>query len=186
MKKVLILLAFAFAPLFATTYDVDKAHSSVEFKVRHMLVSNTKGIFRDFDGTFAYDDKEKKLTALSGTINVGSIDTDDPKRDEHLKKPDFFDTKKYKLITFGLVEQKGDSLIGDLTIRGVTKRVTLDYEFGGEVTDPWGKKRAAFSLEGKINRKDFGLSFNQVLDTGGAVVGDTVKLYVEIEGIAGK
>lgn len=186
MKKMLILFAFLFAPLFATTYTVDKAHSSVDFKVRHMLVSHTKGHFRSFEGTFAYDEKEKKIMALSGEIHVNSIDTDDQKRDEHLKKPEFFDTKKFKLITFDLVEQEGDSLIGDLTIKGITKRVTLDYEFGGEVTDPWGNKRAAFSLEGKINRKDFGLTFNKVLDTGGAVVGDTVKLYVELEGVAKK
>jgi polyisoprenoid-binding protein YceI len=186
MKKVLLLLAFVFAPLFATTYTVDKAHSSVEFKVRHMLVSNTKGIFRDFEGTFDYDNKENKLTALSGEIRVNSIDTDDQKRDKELKKPEFFDTKKFKLITFEMVEQQGGSLIGDLTIKGVTKRIILDYEFGGEVTDPWGKKRAAFSLEGKIDRKEFGLTFNQVLDTGGAVVGDIVKLYIEIEGVVKK
>jgi polyisoprenoid-binding protein YceI len=186
MKKVLVLLAFLSVSLFATTYAVDRSHSSVEFKVRHMLVSNTKGIFRDFDGTFDYDDKERKLTALSGDIRVNSIDTDDQKRDDHLKKSEFFDSQKFKLITFKMVGQEGGSITGDLTIKGVTKRVTLDYEFGGEVTDPWGKKRAAFSLEGKINRKEFGLSFNQVLDTGGAVVGDIVKLYIEIEGVAKK
>ena len=175
---VLLLLSTA---LLGAPYQVDASHSDVSFKIRHLMISNVKGNFNEFSGTF--DLEKGQLSSLNGTIKTASIDTGNAKRDDHLRNADFFDAKKYPSITFKLLEHKGDIVIGELTIKGVTKKVELEIEMGGEVDDPWGKHRAGFSLSGKINRKDFGLTWNKVLEAGGVAVGDKVKLSLELEGV---
>lgn len=176
-----LLMTLTFAQ--AADYMLDKAHSHVEFKVKHMMISNVSGDFKDFDAVIAYDEKGKKLTKLEGTVQVASIDTGIEKRDNHLRSDDFFAADKHPKMTFKMTKADGDSVTGDLTIRGVTKTVTLDMDFGGVATDPWGNERMGFELNGKINRKDFGLSWNKALETGGVLVGDTVKITIAIEAI---
>ena len=179
--KLAAVLLLASTTLFGAAYNVDAAHSSVGFKVKHLMISHVKGSFNDFSGTF--DLEKGHLSSLEGTIKAASVDTGNAKRDDHLRDPDFFDTEKHPAITFKLLEHKGDELIGELTIKGITKKVKLEIEMGGEIDDPWGKHRAGFSIEGKINRKDFGLTYNKLLEAGGVAVGDKVKLSLEIEGI---
>ncbi|MBI5178571.1 MAG: polyisoprenoid-binding protein [Nitrospinae bacterium] len=195
MKKAIFIsfalaLAVFFQPVFAAQYAVDKAHSNVGFSVKHMVISNVKGNFGDFAGTFSFDEKSKALTAANAVIKVASVNTNEPKRDDHLRSPDFFDAQKFPEMSFVMKKAAatGDKLrvTGDLTIRGVTKEVTLEGEFLGAVKDPWGNQRAGFTASGTINRNDFGVSFNKVLETGGLVVGNEVKLSLEIEGVQQK
>lgn len=195
MKKLAVFLFGAAvalsAPAFAADYVVDKQHTNIGFSVKHLMISNVKGNFTDFEGTFSFDDKTKSLTAAETSIKSASIFTNESKRDEHLKSPDFFDAAKFPAITFKLkkaVSAGGSKMkaVGDLTIRGVTKEVALDGEFEGSAKDPWGNTRAAFTASGVINRTDFGLKWNKLLDEGGVVVGEEVKLLLELEGIMQK
>lgn len=172
--------------LAADTFKVDESHSNVGFKIKHMMVSNVVGSFGSFSGTIDYDEKGKTLTGLSGTVQASSIDTDDEKRDKHLREPDFFDVEKYPEITFAMKKVKGEAVIGDLTMHGVTKEIALELEMGGVADDPWGNRRIGFSLEGKIDRRDFGLEYNKVLEAGGLAVGHDVKLMIELEGVRKK
>jgi len=181
LKHLLVGLASA-TILMGGDYSLDQSHSKVAFKVRHMMVSNTWGSFNDFSGKFSYDEKSNQLTALEGKVNVASINTEHEKRDKHLRAADFFDVAQFPTMTLKMVKLQGDTLIADLTIKGVTKRVEFDYESGGTIKDPWGNHKAAFSLEGSINRKEFGLTWNKVLEAGGVAVGEKVKLYIDIEG----
>lgn len=171
-----------FAPLNAAVYKVDVSHSTVGFKVKHMMISTVSGKFNEFSGS--YDLEKGQFKALSGTIKAVSIDTEIAKRDEHLRSADFFDVAKYPDITFAMTSAAKGKMTGNLSIHGVTKKVTLDVEMGGTVEDPWGNMRSGFVLSGKINRKDFGLNWNKAIEAGGVVVGDEIKLIVEIEGIA--
>lgn len=174
----------AFSSLLGADYTVDKSHTSLAFKVRHMMVSNTKGAMEDFNGTFSYDPKTKQLSALEGNVNVASVNTDDAKRDDHLRSADFFDVAKYPTMHMTFVEQKGDKVTVALTMKGVTKNVVLEMDdASGAVKDPWGNTRSGFSLEGTINRQDFNIKFSKMMETGGVMVGDDVKLQLEIEGI---
>jgi polyisoprenoid-binding protein YceI len=168
--------------LNAAPYDVDIAHSSVGFKIKHLMISNVKGNFAEFSGS--YDLEGGKLKALDGSIKASSIDTGIDKRDTHLKSADFFDVAKFPDITFKMTSFSGEKLTGDLTIHGVTKSVTLESEVSGTIKDPWGKTRSSISLNGTINRSDYGLTWNKALEAGGVVVGDEVKLSIELEGIA--
>ncbi len=177
---------FATGALFAGTFNVDKSHSNVGFKVKHMMVSNVVGNFKDFSGTIEYDEKAKMLKSISGKVEVASINTENAKRDKHLREDDFFAAKKYPNITLESVKVNGDELIGKLTIRGVTKEVKFDLENNGTIKDPWGNTRVGLSLETKINRKDFGVSYNKILEAGGLAVGDKVKLIIDLEGILKK
>jgi polyisoprenoid-binding protein YceI len=172
--------------LVAGTYSVDPSHSHVGFKVKHLMISNVKGDFTKFSGNFEYDEKSHTLKALHGTVEVASIDTGIQKRDDHLRSDDFFAQKKYPNITFELTKVEGDTAYGKLTMRGVTKAVELEIEHSKPIKDPWGNMRVGITLEGKVNRKDFGLKYNQILETGGVAVGETVKLEVELEGILQK
>lgn len=172
--------------LFAGTYNVDKDHSNVGFKVKHLMISNVTGKFDKFTGSFVYDEKTNTLESLSGNIEVASINTENEKRDGHLKSVDFFDATNYPTVTFTLNKIEDDKAYGKLTMRGVTKEVTLDYENNGTVVDPWGNKRVGLELSGKLNRKDYGLNWNKALEAGGVVVGETVKLNIELEGILAK
>ncbi len=185
MIPALTLSSFiAFSSLLGADYTVDKSHTSLDFKVRHMMVSNTKGTLEDFNGTFSYDPLTKQLSALNGTAVVASINTDDAKRDEHLRSADFFDATKYPTMTMKFVQQKGDKVTVALTMKDVTKNVVLEMDdASGAVKDPWGNTRSGFSLEGSINRQDFNIKFSKIMETGGMMVGDEVKLQLEIEGI---
>jgi polyisoprenoid-binding protein YceI len=184
--KLLVVGLLFVSSLFGASYKVDKAHTNIGFKVKHMMISNVKGSFGDFKGTFDYDEKTKKLKALDGEIQVSSINTDNKKRDNHLKEEEIFDAAKYPTITFKMTKVDGDDIYGDFTLKGVTKNIKLEFENGGTITDPWGNERAGFSLEGKIKRADFGLTYNSVLEAGGFAIGEEVKLEIEIEGIKTK
>lgn len=166
----------------AALYKVDVSHSTVGFKVKHMMISTVSGKFANFSGS--YELEKGVFKSLKGDIKTTSIDTGIAKRDDHLRAPDFFDVAKYGDITFVMTSATKDKMTGNLTIRGITKKVTLDIDMGGTVEDPWGNQRSGFVLTGQINRKDFGLNWNKAIEAGGVVVGDEVKLIVEIEGIA--
>lgn len=183
LKKLALASTLLVSSLFAGNYSLDKSHTSVGFKVKHMMISNVKGNFSEFSGDFEYDEKSNMLKAMNGKISVNSINTQNKKRDDHLRAPDFFDVKKYPNITFKLTKVEEDKAYGDITIKDVTKNIVLDFEAGGVIKDPWGNIRAGFSLEGKIKRKDFGITWNKVIEAGGVAVGDTVKLEIEVEGI---
>ena len=170
----------------AAEWNIDAAHSSVGFSVRHLVVSKTTGNFKDFSGTVNFDAKKMAEGSAEWTIKVASIDTDDAKRDDHLRSADFFDAEKFPTMTFKskkVVPGKENNfkLIGDLTIKGVTKEVTFDVEFNGVVNDPWGGTRAGFSAVSKIDRQEFGMTWNKALDAGGVVVGNEVKIMIEVE-----
>lgn len=185
MKKIQFLVIAMFAgvsSLFGGVYKVDPSHTNVSFSVKHMMISTVNGQFEKFDGTFELDDKNK-LVALSAEMDVESINTNIARRDSHLKSNEIFDAKKYPKVTFVLDKLKDDKAYGKLTIKGLTKDVVLDYEFGGTVKDPWGKQRAGLSLSGKIDRRDYNITWNQALEAGGVVVSETVKLNVEVQGI---
>lgn len=165
----------------AAVYKVDPSHSNVGFKVKHMMISTVTGKFNNFSGM--YDLEKGVFKSLSGAIKAESIDTGIAKRDDHLRSADFFDTVKFGDITFAMTSATKTKMTGNLTIRGITKKVVLDIDMGGVVEDPWGNQRSGFVLNGKINRKDFGLNWNKAIEAGGVVVGDEVKMVIEIEGI---
>ena len=185
--KVGIASILAASALYAGTYVVDPSHSNIGFKVKHMMISNVTGNFTQFDGKFEYDEKTNTLKSLNGVVDVSSIDTDNKKRDNHLKESDFFAADKYPQIKFDLTEVKGDKAYGKLTMRGVTKDVVLDVETAGAIIkDPWGNTRTGIALTGEIDRFDYGIKYNSVLEAGGVAVGQEVKLIVELEGILEK
>ena len=167
--------------LSAAPYSVDVSHSSVGFKVKHMMISTVSGNFSGFSGS--YDLEKGKLRSLSGTVKTATIDTGIAKRDDHLRSADFFDAVKYPEMTFVMNTQKGKKITGNLSMHGITKAVTMTMEMGGEMTDNNGNKRSGFVLNGTINRKDFGLNWNNAIESGGVVVGDSVKISIEIEGV---
>ena len=170
--------------LHASQYEVDISHSSVGFKIKHLMISNVKGNFTKFTGTYELD--KGLLKSLEGTIEASSIDTGIEKRDNHLRSADFFEVAKYPAITFKMLSYKEGMLTGELTIHGVTQTVTLETEVSGTIKDPWGNVRSSISLNGEIKRSDYDLKWNQALEAGGVVVGDEVKLSIELEGIAKK
>ena len=171
----------------AKKYKVDEDHTTVGFRIRH-LFTYVEGRFNEFEGEFVFDPNDLSSTKVKGTVDVGSIDTNVEERDKHLRSKDFFDAEKYPKIEFestGVIdvdkEKNTGKLSGKLTIHGVTKPVVLDVTFRGEATDPWGNKKAGFSGETTINRKDFGLNWNEVLETGSLLVGEEVQLRIEVE-----
>jgi polyisoprenoid-binding protein YceI len=174
----------------AGEYDIDPAHSSVGFKIRH-LVTKTAGKFDKFKGTIMYEKGKPETWTVMADIDPASIDTNEPKRDKHLKSPDFFDVAKFPAMTFKSTKVKDVSgnkmkVEGDLTIHGVTKQVELDVEMTGEGKDPWGNEAAGFTGTTKVNRKDFGLTWNKALEAGGFLVGDEVEIALEVEAHAKK
>jgi polyisoprenoid-binding protein YceI len=186
MKKITLASLLLASLAFAAPYGVDASHTNVGFKVKHMMVSSTNGKFKSFSGTFDYDEATKTVSNIKGKIFVASVDTDDAKRDAHLKSADFFDSAAHPDITFVSKSIKGNKITGDLTIKGVTKTVTLNYDFGGATVNPWGQKVAGFSISGTIDRRDFGLVWNKALEMGGVAVANEVKLSVDVEGAAEK
>jgi polyisoprenoid-binding protein YceI len=179
--KMLIATVMASGFLCAGQYQVDMAHSYVGFKIKHLMVSNVKGNFDKFSGNLELDENAGKLKYIKGIIKVDSIDTGIAKRDAHLKDPDFFNAKKYPKIIFESTSVDGDTVYGNLTMHGVTKPIELEYEYNGVIKDPRGNMKAGLSLEGKVKRKDFGLTYNKILEAGGVAIGDKVKLEIEIE-----
>jgi polyisoprenoid-binding protein YceI len=186
LKKLVITSTLLASTLFAGNYNVDVSHSSVGFKIKHLMISNVKGTFDEFKGTFSYDEKLNTLTSLAGEVMVPSINTANAKRDGHLKSADLFDVSKFPTMTFEITKIDGDVAYGDFTLRGITKNIKLELENGGSIKDPWGNNRAAVTLTGKIKRADFGLTYNKVLEAGGVVIGEDVKLNIELEGIEAK
>jgi polyisoprenoid-binding protein YceI len=175
----------------AETWNLDAVHSSVGFTVKHMVVSKVNGSFAKFDGTVEFDGTNLEQGSVNVTIDVSSVNTNNEKRDNHLKTSDFLDVENYpemsfksKSVTAG--EDGEFQIVGDLTLRGVTKEVTLEAEFNGTVQDPWGGTRAGFSAHTTIDRQDFGVSFNSALETGGLVVSNDVKINLEIELVKAK
>ncbi|MDD2304129.1 MAG: YceI family protein [Prolixibacteraceae bacterium] len=169
-----------------TKWAIDPIHSKVAFKVKHLMISNVLGNFKEFEGQVSTDGDDFSTAEINFSLSAASIDTEMADRDGHLKSPDFFDAEKYPKITFSGKGMKdlGDEmfeLTGDLTIKDVTKSVTLTVEYGGIMSDPWGNVKAGFSLSGKINRKDFGLNWNAALEAGGVLVGEEVKISGDIE-----
>ena len=168
-------------------YQLDPAHSNVQFSVRHLMVSNVRGTFSGVTGTVNYDPANPSAATVEATIDVNSINTNDEKRDGHLKSPDFFDAAQYPTITFKSkkVEKTGDGsfkVVGDLTIRGVSKEETLTVEdVSNETKDPWGNTRIGAAAKTKVKRSEFGLTWNAPLEAGGVVVSDDVKLDFELE-----
>ena len=187
----LLLAAFSIAaasPACATEYTVDKDHSTVSFKVRH-LFSQVQGTFDQFEGAFTYVPDKPEGWKAAATVQTASINTHVEKRDQHLRSPDFFDVEKYPTMTFtstGATDVAGTSakLHGDLTLHGVTKPVVFDLQIHGEGKDPWGNQRSGFTATTTINRKDFGLTWNQALESGQLLVGEEVVITLEIEGLA--
>lgn len=174
-------------PLWAATYKVDKDHTSVSFKIRH-LFSNTQGVFRDFEGTVEYDPDKPETWAANGTIQVKSVDTNVPERDKHLLSKDFFDAEQFPTITFKTTKvtdatKEHATVEGLMTMHGIEKPVVLDVEIHGVGKDPWGNVRAGFTATTKINRKDFGIEYNKVLDQGQLMLGEEVMITIELEGI---
>jgi polyisoprenoid-binding protein YceI len=171
------------------TYAIDPVHSSVQFSIRHMMISNVRGTFKGVKGTVSYDPDNLSASGISAEIDVSSINTQDEGRDAHLKGGDFFETEKYPHMTFvsKKVEKVGDGefrVEGNLTLHGVTKPVVLTIdEVAPESKDPWGNIRIAASAKGKINRKDFGLNWSAPLETGGVLVGDDVKIELDVQAV---
>ena len=170
------------------TWQLDPAHSSVEFSVKHMMMTTVRGRFKELTATLTGDRDHPEDAGLEVSIVAASIDTGVADRDAHLKSADFFDVANHPEITFRSrrIERKaGDrfALVGDLTIRGTSREVTLDVESSGQTKDPWGNQRAAFSAKTSVDRKAFGLTWNQALETGGVMVGDKVEIEIEVEAV---
>lgn len=167
---------------------IDPSHSLVEFSVKHMMIATVKGRFGQFQGTILADLANLTTAEFEGTIEAASIDTRDAGRDEHLRSADFFDVAQFPQLTFKskrltLAGEDEFKLTGDLTMHGVTREVVLDLTFEGQGKDPWGNIRAGFTAETRVNRKEFGLTWNAVLETGGVLVGDQVRIALQIEAI---
>ncbi|MDH7605291.1 MAG: YceI family protein [Melioribacter sp.] len=187
MKKTLFLLIIMAGFINAQTkWTFDKSHSKVQFKVTHMVISEVTGQFNSYDGTVETSKDDFTDAKINFTIDVNSIDTDNQQRDTHLKSDDFFNAEKFPKITFvsksfKKVSDKKYKLVGDLTIRNITKQVELDVVYNGTVKDPWGNTRAGFKVLGQVNRFDYGLKWNALLELGGAVVGENVDIIIDIE-----
>ena len=169
-----------------STWTIDPSHSSVEFAVKHMMISTVKGSFGAIEGSVVLDEEDVTRSQINATIDVSSIDTRDEKRDAHLRSPDFFDVENHPAMTFvsRRIERAGEDRLkvtGDLTIRGTTREVTLDVEDLGRGQDPWGGTRASFTATGKIDRTAFGLKWNQALETGGVLVSNDVRLNLDVQ-----
>lgn len=170
-----------------TVWNVDPAHSTVEFSVRHMMVSTVKGRFAGLSGMIVDVAEDPSLSSVEIQIDAASITTNDEQRDGHLRSPDFFDVQNYPTLTFKSTRVQGSresfKVTGDLTLHGVTREIELDAEFNGVGTNPYGKRVAGFSAQAKLNRKDFGLNWNVALEAGGVLVSDSIKVQIELEAV---
>ena len=170
-----------------TKWIIDPTHSEIGFKVKHLVIANVRGTFKEYEASIYTTGDDFMSAEIDFWLNPASIDTGDANRDGHLQGSDFFDVENFKEIsfvanTYEKVDNDGSyELYGDLTMKGITKRIKLDVEFGGIVKDPWGNQKAVFTINGKVNRKDFGLTWNAVLETGGIAVSEDVWINCEIQ-----
>jgi polyisoprenoid-binding protein YceI len=186
LKIALMLLVLSTMSFAQTSWSVDKSHSKIGFTVDHLVISEVDGKFDTYEVSILSDNDEFENAAIEFSADVASVDTDNEKRDNHLKSDDFFNAEKFPKMTFvgksfKKVEGKNYKLVGDLTIRDVTKEVVLDVKYNGTVTDPWGNTKAGFKATTTINRFDYGLKFDAAMETGGLVVGDEVEIEVALE-----
>lgn len=183
--KLFILLFFIMPVLVFSQYKVDPAHTSISFSVKHMVIATVKGSFSKFEGAITYDEKDLSKWSVKGKIFADSIDTNNSDRDKHLKSPDFFDVKKYPEITFESknFRKDGDGYIskGIFTMHGVSKEIEIPFKILGKIKDPWGNERIGVEASLKINRQDFGISWNNTLDNGGLIVGNEVQIELSAE-----
>lgn len=186
----LAMMAPGLAGAETARWEVDRDHSIIEFRVAHMVVSKTAGRFTDYSGVVEMDPEAKTFAVIEARIGTASVNTNQEKRDAHLRNGDFFDVEQYPFMTYKMksYQKLGDgyTAVGDLTLRGVTKEILLTGNFNGVTKDPWGNQRAGFHAEGTLNRKDFGMVWNKALDNGGLVVGDDVHIRLDIECIKAK
>lgn len=174
-----------------TTWQIDPAHSAVEFAVKHMMFTTVRGRFKDVKGTIEVDEQNPDRSVVNVEIGAASIDTGSPDRDAHLRSADFLDVETHPAITFrskrveGAMKKEGDSfrVIGDLTIRGTSMEVTLDAVYGGTGKDPWGGTRGGAEAKTKIDRREWGLKWNQALETGGVLVANEVRIEIEVQAV---
>ncbi|HMO18554.1 MAG TPA: YceI family protein [Oligoflexia bacterium] len=195
-KSVLSLALLATSALTtslvnAANYKIDSSHTQILFKIKHLAIATVTGSFGEFEGEFQFDPENIAKSSAKAQVVAKSINTNNEKRDDHLRNEDFFNVEKYPSLGFVSKEIKdvngnNFTLVGDLTIGSVTKGVEFSVEYAGAAKDPWGNDRVAFTAETKINRKDFGLTWNKVMETGGLVVGDDVKIILEVEGVKEK
>jgi len=170
-----------------TKWSIDQSHSEIDFKVRHLMISHVKGSFKTFDASIYTTDKDFTTAEIDLWIDAASITTGEEKRDEHLKNADFFDVENHKQITFtsSTIEKAGKDgnheLWGELTMKGITKNVKLNVEFGGIINDPWNNEKAGFTVTGKINRSDWELTWNAAMETGGLMVSDEISISCEVQ-----
>ncbi|MBT0607957.1 YceI family protein [Aequorivita echinoideorum] len=164
-----------------TTWNIDTAHSEINFKVKHMMISTVSGHFENFEGKAETDNPDFKNADFSFSAKVDSVNTNNKDRDNHLKSDEFFGSDKHPKLTFKSKSFDGNKVTGDLTIKDVTKEITLDAEYNGTAVDPYGQTKAGFEFEGNINRKDFGLTWNAVTEAGSVVVSDKVKLIASLQ-----
>jgi len=191
MKKIILSVTIMGMFVLSTTAQTtkwvfDKTHSKVQFDVDHMVISEVSGQFKDYEGTVLSDKSDFSDAKIDFSIDVKSISTDDEKRDGHLQSPDFFDVPKYPKITFisksmKKIKENHYKLTGDFTMHGVTKTITLDVTYGGTVTDPYKNIKAGFKISGTINRTEFGLKYNSVVDSGGLMIGEVVTFICKVE-----
>jgi polyisoprenoid-binding protein YceI len=170
------------------SWNIDATHSGINFSIRHMVVSKVRGRFTRYSGTVGLDDGDLTRSVVDVTIDASSVDTGTPQRDTHLRSADFFDADKYPELRFQSrriekIEASRYRVVGDLTIRDVTREVSLDVEYGGRARDPWGNERIGFIATTSLDRKDFGLQWNQVLEAGGVLVGDRVDVELEVQAV---
>ena len=169
------------------TWTIDPSHTTVEFVAKHMMITTVKGRFAELTGTIIADETNIADSSVEATLQAASLDTRSEQRDAHLRSPDFLDVENYPDVTFKSTAISGTKasfkVTGDLTIRGVTRPITLDASFEGEGRDPWGGTRASFSAHGKFDRRDFGLTWNVALETGGILVSNEVKINIEAQAV---
>ncbi|SKB60648.1 Polyisoprenoid-binding protein YceI [Sphingobacterium nematocida] len=168
------------------TWNLDTAHSEIEFKVRHMMISTVKGQFKNFEVSINSESDDISKGTVSVKIDTTSLDTKNEQRDQHLKSSDFFDATEFPTITFVSTSVVGDvqdefKINGDLTVKGITKPIVVKAEFGGIAKDPWGNEKVGYTVKGAINRSDFGLTWNAALETGGVMVSEEVKFEGELQ-----
>lgn len=187
INKLIVLLFLLSTTIFAQTkWNFDNSHSEIGFSVTHMLITETDGYFKNYSGSVVAKNDDFQDTEIKFEAKTSSIFTDNEKRDKHLASPDFFDAEKFPTLTFASksfkkVDGKNYKLVGNLTIKGVTKEITLDVKYNGTVTDPWGNTRAGFKVTGEVDRFEYGLTWNAALETGGLVVSKEVDLNIKIE-----
>ena len=169
-----------------TKWSLDPAHSDIVFKIKHLMISSVSGKFGVFNGSVETNGDDFSTARVQFSADINSINTNNEQRDEHLRNGDFFDAENHPKLLFEstrmeIVDNENYKLQGNLTLRGITKPIALNVEFGGATVDPWGGTRAGFSISGKINRKDFGIDFSMVSETGGILLGEEVKISADVE-----